>query len=95
MPPALLNYLVVPVAPHLSLDRALVLHQEAVASIEVNMDHEATLTADGQDDTVELRSGDRVVVRKSPYCSQFARVGNASYFYRRLMERLRLEDEPD
>ena len=94
LPPALLNYLVVPVAPHLSLDRALVLHQEAVVTIEVAMDHEATLTADGQDDTVNLHNGDRVIVRKNAFLSRFARVGNASYFYRRLMERLRLEVEP-
>ena len=91
LPPALLNYLVVPVAPHLSLDRALVLHQEAVATIHVRMDHEATLTSDGHDNMVELVDGDQVVIRKAHYCSTFARVGNSSYFYRRLMERLRLE----
>ena len=91
LPPALLNYLLVPVAPHLSLDRALVLHQEAVATVVVNMDHEATLTSDGHDNMVELMNGDRVVIRKARYVSTFARVGNASYFYRRLMGRLRLE----
>ena len=48
LPPQLQNFVVVPVAAHLSLNRALVLHEEAEISIRVEMDHEANLTADGQ-----------------------------------------------
>lgn len=87
LPPQLLNFLVVPVAPHLSLDRAVILHEEAEVAIEVEMDHEATVAADGQD-TTPLREGDRVIVGKHADQTLFVRVGPPTYFYHRLMERL-------
>ena len=87
LPPQLMNFVVVPVAAHLSLNRALVFHEEAEISIKVNTGHEATLTADGQD-AVLLQDGDTVVIKKhANYCC-FARVASSGYFYRRLMQRL-------
>ncbi len=87
LPPQLDNFVVVPVAPHLSLECAVVLHEEAVVTIQVEMQHEATVAADGQD-TVPLESGDRVTVCKHEVRTLFARVGSPTYFYNRLMERL-------
>lgn len=87
LPPQLSNFLTVPVAPHLSLDRAVILHEDAVVSIEVEMEHEATVAADGQQ-TTSLQSGDRVLVTKHQDRTCFVRVGRPSYFYHRLMERL-------
>ncbi len=87
LPPELENFLVIPVAPHLSLGRALVLHRQAVICIEVEVEHEATVTADGQEAS-PLRSGDRVVLQKHDHTAIFARVGTSGYFYRRLMRRL-------
>jgi NAD+ kinase len=87
LPPQLLNYLVIPVAPHLSLDRAVILHEDAVVSIEVEMDHEAAVAADGQN-TTALQNRDRVIVSKHVDVTSFARVGTPTYFYHRLMERL-------
>jgi NAD+ kinase len=87
LPPQLQNFIVVPVAAHLSLDRALVLHEEAEITIQVQMGHEAMLTADGQDG-IDLESGDDVIIRKHNHYSYFARVENPGYFYRRLMGRL-------
>lgn len=87
LPPQLLNFLVLPVAPHLSLDRPVILHQDAVVAIEVEMDHEAMVSADGQF-TVPLEPGDRVIVSRHEERTTFVRVGRASYFYHRLMERL-------
>ncbi len=84
--PQLPNFLVVPVAAHLSLDRAVVLHQSAVITIEVAPDHEAALTADGQA-ALPVQVGDQVFVRKHENACCFARVGSPSYFYHRLMER--------
>lgn len=92
LPPQLQNFLVMPVAPHLSLNRAVVLHQDAVVMIKVHMDHEATLTADGQD-AISLQNGDTVVVRKHQFESCFARVSSSSYFYDRLMQGLGLSKE--
>ncbi len=87
LPPQLQNFVVVPVAAHLSLDRALVLHEEAEITIQVQMGHEAMLTADGQDG-LDLESADEVVIRKHDNHSYFARVESSGYFYRRLMRRL-------
>lgn len=87
LPPQLQNFVVVPVAAHLSLDRALVLHEEAEIAIEVQMDHEASLMADGQDG-ISMEDGDKVIVRKHDHYCSFARVESSGYFYRRLMRRL-------
>jgi NAD+ kinase len=87
LPPQLQNFLVLPVAPHLSFDRALVLHQEATVSLQVETDHEAVITADGQD-AIALQDGDEVLIDRHPYESCFARVDQPSYFYHRLMQRL-------
>jgi NAD+ kinase len=87
LPPQLQNFLVLPVAPHLSLERALVLHREAVVALEVEAEYEVMVTADGQD-AARLQNGDRVIIEKYPYECSFARVENSSYFYHRLMERL-------
>ncbi|RMH00471.1 MAG: NAD(+)/NADH kinase [Chloroflexi bacterium] len=87
LPPQLQNFVVVPVAAHLSLDRALVLHEEAEITITVHMDHEAMLTADGQG-SIDVADGDVVCVRKHENHCAFARVESAGYFYRRLMRRL-------
>lgn len=87
LPPQLQNIVVVPVAAHLSFNRSLVLHEEARIDIDVLMDHEANLTADGQH-TVPLASGDRVVIVKHGQPCLFARVDDPGYYYRRLMQRL-------
>jgi NAD+ kinase len=87
LPPQLQNFVVVPVAAHLSLNRALVFHEGAEIAITVGMDHEARLTADGQEG-IFLEDGDRVIVKRHENHSCFARVESAGYFYRRLMGRL-------
>lgn len=87
LPPQLQNFVVVPVAAHLSLDRALVLHEEAEITIKVHMDHEAMLTADGQSG-VQLLDGDEIAIKKHPHVCSFARIESSGYFYRRLMRRL-------
>ena len=81
------NFLVIPVAPDLGLNRALVLPDNAAITIEIRMDHEANLTADGQD-TVALCDGDIIQIQKHERESHFARVGSSGYFYDRLMHRL-------
>ncbi|MGD8584927.1 MAG: NAD(+)/NADH kinase [Chloroflexota bacterium] len=87
LPPQLKNFLIIPVAPHLSFERPVVLHQEALVKIAVEMKHVALATADGQN-AVHLRNGDEVLVSKHENESLFARVEGPSYFYHRLMQRL-------
>lgn len=89
LPPELKNFLVMPVAAHLSLDRALVLHEMAEISILVHCEYDATLTADGQAG-VDVEDGDRIIIGKYAHESHFARVDDRSYFYHSLLERLGL-----
>jgi NAD+ kinase len=87
LPPQLQNFVVVPVAAHLSLNRAIVLHEDAVISVRVEQDHEANLTADGQLGA-PIENGDQIIVTKHQQPCQFVRVDSSGYFYRRLMQRL-------
>lgn len=90
LPPTLQNFVLVPIAPHLSLDKPVVLSQGSTVEIIVHTDHQAILTTDGQNETV-LRDQDRVVVRASQHVARFARVQPPAYFYRTLMSRLKGE----
>jgi NAD+ kinase len=87
LPPQLQNIIVVPVAPHLSFNRSLVLHEGARIDVKVEMSHEANITVDGQR-SVPLVSGDHIVVTKHEHSCCFVRVESSGYFYRRLMKRL-------
>jgi NAD+ kinase len=88
LPPQLKNILLLPIAPHLSMDRAIVLAQGAEVKILVRTDHQAILTVDGQFE-YELLDGDWVTVQASPYSGRFVRLQDSAYFYRTLMSRLR------
>jgi NAD+ kinase len=89
LPPELRNILVVPVAPHLSLDRPIVLPEGATVDVIVSPDIQAEtmLSADGTT-LGELTSGDRVCVQASDHVSQFVRLREKRYFYRSLLDRL-------
>jgi NAD+ kinase len=88
LPPQLKNILLLPIAPHLSMDRAIVLSRGAVVKIRVHTDHQAILTVDGQFE-YELGDGDLVTVHACQHVSRFVRLQDPTYFYRTLMERLR------
>ena len=88
LPPELRNILVAPIAPHLSLDRALVLSEGAVVRLQVVADHEIVLSVDGQFD-VQIQNGDTVQVTASDDSANFVRVRPSAYFYRNLMQRLK------
>lgn len=88
LPPELRNILIVPVAPHFSVDRAVVLHEGSTVTVTVHTAHEATLSMDGQP-PVDLRDGDRIRVRASDHVVQFVRLQDPGYFYRDLQSRMR------
>jgi NAD+ kinase len=83
LPPELRNILLVPLAPHLSLDRAIVLAEGSSVSITVETDHQAVLSVDGQI-PIEFVNGDRVDVRASDHTVKFVRIQDPGYFYRNL-----------
>jgi NAD+ kinase len=88
LPPELRNILVIPIAPHLSMDRAVVLAEGTEIRMQPYSDHESTLTVDGQF-VVEVRNGDEIVVVGSPHLARFVRLRDRSYFYQTLMDKLR------
>lgn len=89
LPPELRNILLVPVAPHLSMDRPIVLSQGVTVEILIPPDcrTETVLTIDGV--KVEtLQPNDRVRIHASEHISRFVRLGDRNYFYRSLLDRL-------
>lgn len=87
LPPHLRNILLVPVAPHLSMDRPIVLAEGVTVRIVVVGGRPAVLTVDGQVQA-RLESGDEVMVEASPHVACFARVQERTYFYKTLVTRL-------
>ena len=83
LPPELRNILIVPVAPHLSLDRAIVLAEGSSISITVKTDHQAVLSVDGQT-PIGLADEDRVVAYAGDHTVKFIRFQDPGYFYRNL-----------
>ena len=83
LPPELRTILLVPVAPHLSIDRAIVLTEGTVVSITVHTAHQAVLSADGQT-PIDLEDGDCVNVRVADHSVRFVRFQDPGYFYRNL-----------
>lgn len=89
LPPELRNILIVPVAPHLSLDRPIVLPEGAMVEVVAPEDvrAEAIVAADGAK-VGDLHPHDRVRVQASERVSRFVRLRERNYFYRSLLDRL-------
>ncbi|MBX3061544.1 MAG: NAD(+)/NADH kinase [Anaerolineae bacterium] len=87
--PELKTILVVPVAPHLTLDRPLVLSEGVTVEVVVSHERPAnvTLTVDG-DSICELEEDDAVVIHASEHRSRFVRLRDHNYFYRSLLDRM-------
>lgn len=83
LPPELRNILLVPVAPHLSIERAIVLSEGSSVSITVEASHDVVLSVDGLP-SIELQNGDRVDVRSADHTALFIRFQDPGYFYRNL-----------
>ncbi len=89
LPPELKNILVVPVAPHLSMDRPMVLSQGATVEIIVapHPAAEVVLTVDGEL-LASMEADDLVAIAASDSISRFVRLRERNYFYRSLLDRL-------
>ena len=84
LPPNLRNILLVPVAPHLSIDRGIVLAEGSRVSVSVLSDHGSVVSGDGQQ-SIELQMGDWVDVSASKYVTRLVRFQEVDYFYRNLV----------
>ena len=84
LPPELRNILLIPVAPHLSIDRAIVLAEGSTVSVTVLSEYEVVVSGDGQT-PIRLEKGDRVDSSASEYTVRFIRFQEVGYFYRNLV----------
>lgn len=82
LPPDLRNILLVPIAPHLSVDRAVVLAEGSSVRIIVKSEN-SVVSVDGQS-PLALDENDHVDVRAAEYAALFVRFGDPGYFYRNL-----------
>lgn len=87
LPPQLRNILIIPVAPHLSVERAIVLHEGSWVRVSIHTDHDAALTIDGQP-SVDLLDGDQVFACAGDHTVKFVRIQDPDYFYRNLTSRM-------
>lgn len=91
MPPELRNILIIPVAPHLSMDRAIILQEGATVTVVVHSAHQPVISVDGHP-PVTLDDGDSVVVSMGRHAVKFIRFQDPGYFYRNLS--LYMEQNP-
>jgi len=96
LPPELRNMLIVPVAPHLSLDRSIVLPQGADVELRIEeMRTQPFLAVDGTK-AFQFQADDLLRVQASQHTARFVRLREKTYFYRSLLDRLepRVSNEP-
>ena len=83
LPPELRNMLLVPISPHLSLERAVVLAEGASVILRTTPDNDAVISVDGSD-PIMLLPGDFVKVFSNPQSLDMIRFGEPNYFYHNL-----------
>ena len=83
LPPELRNMLIIPVAPHLTMDRAIILSEGAVIRLTTYSDHEAVMSIDGRE-PIPMLDGDVVSVGASKLTARFVRLQDRGYFYRNI-----------
>ncbi len=86
--PASRDFLLVPVAPHLSPAYPLVLPETAAVTLKLNTYHDATLSIDGHIN-ISLVDGDVITIRRSPHTARFLRIRPRESFYGSLEARLK------
>ena len=86
--------IITPICPHSLNTRSLVVSDKEEIRIETQATHEdIVLTVDGQT-LHNLRSGDRILVRRSPFVGRFVKFRGSS-FYESLRTKLRRSDPDD
>jgi NAD+ kinase len=83
LPPEIRNILLMPIAPHLSIDRAVVLSEGVQLMIRVKTEHEAVVSIDGQT-PVPLHNGEGVRITAHEKSLSMIRFEDHGYFYRNL-----------
>lgn len=82
--PELRNIILVPVAPHLSIEQTLVLAESVLVAVEVFTSHQAVICVDGQP-PIALKTEDWIEIHASENIVKFIRFQDPGYFYRNLI----------
>ena len=82
------DFLLVPVAPHLSPSYPLIVPATAEVVLRLNTYHAATLSVDGHIN-IPLSNGDTVTIRRSPHIARFWRIRPEGSFYSSLEDKLK------
>jgi NAD+ kinase len=88
LPPELQNMLLVPICPHLSLDRTVVLAKGATVTIRVESAAQGVVVVDGAQQA-KLQVGDEIELTISPHVTRFVRLYDRREVYETLSERLK------
>jgi NAD+ kinase len=88
LPPELHNMLLVPICPHLSLDRTIVLAKGATVTIRVESAGQGVVVVDGTEQAC-LQVGDEIELTTSPHVTRFVRLYDRREVYETLSERLK------
>ncbi len=91
MSPRLAEMLLLPVAPHMCLDRGLALPGDSVVELGIGNEADTLLSADGFP-VSRLDPGDVVTIRRSPHRARFVRLRPPRDFYATLTRRLGIVD---
>ncbi|MFC1941994.1 NAD(+)/NADH kinase [Chloroflexota bacterium] len=82
------DFLMIPIAPHLSSAYAVILPKTAEVRLSVTAFHPATISIDGHIN-LPLSGDDTVTIKKSPSTTRFWRIRSKAYFFSSLEERLK------
>jgi len=82
------DFLLVPIAPHLSPAYAVVLPSTTVVQLRINTVHQATLSIDGHIN-LALSDGATITIKHSPNTTRFLRIHPENTFYRSLEQKLK------
>jgi NAD+ kinase len=88
LPPELHNMLLVPICPHLSLERTVVLAEGATVTLCVESAAEGVVVVDGNQQA-RLQVDDEIELTTSPHVTRFVRLYDRRRVYETLSERLK------
>ena len=81
--PEMENILIIPVAPHLSVDRGIIISKQSKIKVSARTTHEAVLSVDGQAPVI-LSKEDHILAYASKNMVSFIRFHDTGNFYRNL-----------
>ncbi|MFC1918098.1 NAD(+)/NADH kinase [Chloroflexota bacterium] len=88
LPPHSSDFILVPIAPHLSSAYPLILSAKTTVKLQVGTFHEATMSIDGHVN-LPLNDGTGITVKQSPHQTHFLRISPKLQFYSSLEQKLR------